>query len=109
SYFLVCCMYYFWAGALSDVTIYRLFGIVYPVGFIMAIMGKSALFTEHTSVLVLPVLNKQRSIWQLLRIWVDVIIGNIIGGIIFVLFISYLAPQMNLFTHETMAHIGEHS
>jgi formate/nitrite transporter FocA (FNT family) len=108
SYLLVCSVYYFWEGTLSDTAIFRLFGIVYPVGFIMAIVGKSALFTEQTSILVLPVLNSQRRLWQLLRIWFDVIVGNIIGGIIFVFFISYLAPKLNLFTHATMAHVGEH-
>jgi formate/nitrite transporter FocA (FNT family) len=109
SYLLVCSVYYFWEGSLSDETIFRLFGTVYPIGFIMAIVGKSALFTEQTSILVLPVLNSQRSLWHLLRIWFDVIVGNIIGGIIFVFFISYLAPELNLFTHATMAKVGEHT
>lgn len=108
SYLLICALYFFWEGALAVTTILKLFSIVYPVGFIMVIVGKSALFTEQTSILVLPVLNGQRSIWQLLRIWMDVILGNIIGGIIFVLFIGFLAPKMNLFTHQVMAEIGEH-
>jgi formate/nitrite transporter FocA (FNT family) len=108
SYLLVCALYFFWEGTLPNNAIYKLFSVVYPVGFIMVIVGKSALFTEQTSILVLPVLNGQRSIWQLLRVWMDVIIGNIIGGIAFVFFISFLAPEMNLFTHQVMAQIGEH-
>lgn len=108
SYLLISALYSFWQDTLPDATIFKLFSIVYPVGFIMVIVGKSALFTEQTSILVLPVLNGQRSIWQLLRVWVDVIIGNIIGGIIFVLFISFLAPEMDLFSHQDMAAIGEH-
>jgi formate/nitrite transporter FocA (FNT family) len=31
-----------------------------------------------------------------------VILGNLIGGVLFTLFISLLAPHLNLFTHETM-------
>jgi len=108
SYLLICALYFFWKGTLIDATIFKLFSIVYPVGFIMVIVGKSALFTEQTSILVLPVLNDQRSIWQLLRIWVDVILGNIIGGMIFVFFIGFLAPEMSLFTHQVMADIGKH-
>jgi formate/nitrite transporter FocA (FNT family) len=108
SYLMVCALFFFCDGTLTEDTIFKLIGIVYPVGFIMVIVGKSALFTEQTSILVLPVLNGQRSVWQLLRLWTDVIIGNIIGGIIFALFISYLAPALNLFTHQTMAKIGEH-
>lgn len=38
----------------------------------------------------------------------DVILGNVIGGIIFVFFIGFLAPKMNLFSHQVMADIGEH-
>ena len=109
SYLLVSMMYYFWQGTLSSDTILKLFGLVYPAGFIMVIIGKSALYTEQTSILALPVLNGQRSIWQLLRIWGDVILGNVIGGILFVFFISYVAPRMNLFTHQTMATVGEHA
>jgi len=108
SYLLICALYFFWKGTLTDATIFKLFSIVYPAGFIMVIVGKSALFTEQTSILVLPVLNDQRSIWQLLRIWVNVIIGNVIGGMIFVFFIGFLAPEMNLFTHQVMANIGKH-
>ena len=108
SYLLICSLYSFWSGTLTDGTIFKLFSIVYPVGFIMVIVGKSALFTEQTSIVALPVLNGQRSILHLLRIWSTVILGNIIGGIIFALFISYMGPHLNLFTHETMTKIGEH-
>lgn len=108
SYLMICALYFFWEGALPDASIYKLFSVVYPVGFIMVILGKSALFTEQTSILVLPVLNGQRSIWQLLRVWTDVISGNLIGGILFVFFIAYLAPQMNLFSHHVMADVGNH-
>lgn len=108
SYFLVCILYYLLQGKLDNVIIFKLFSVVYPVGFILVILGKSALFTEQTSVLTLPVLNGQRTIWELLRIWILVIIGNVIGGILFALFIGKLAPQLHLFTNETMVTIGQH-
>jgi formate/nitrite transporter FocA (FNT family) len=108
SYFLVCCLYNLLSGKVEENTIYKLFSIVYPIGFILVILGKSALFTEQTSVLTLPVLNGQRTIWELLKIWGLVIFGNILGGMVFTLFIGTLAPNLNLFTHETMAKIGEH-
>jgi formate/nitrite transporter FocA (FNT family) len=40
----------------------------------------------------------------LLRIWGVVILGNVVGGILFTLFIAYL--ELKLFTHETMIAIG---
>jgi formate/nitrite transporter FocA (FNT family) len=108
SYFLICTLYYSLSGKVGENTIFKLFSIVYPIGFVMVILGKSALFTEQTSVLTLPVLNGQRNILSLLRIWGLVILGNVVGGILFTLFFGSLAPELNLFTHQTMAAIGEH-
>jgi formate/nitrite transporter FocA (FNT family) len=108
SYLLICSLYYLLSGTMAENTIFKLFSLVYPIGFILIVLGKSALFTEQTSVLTIPVLNGQRTIWELLRVWGLVILGNLIGGILFTLFISLLAPHLNLFTHETMVKIGSH-
>jgi formate/nitrite transporter FocA (FNT family) len=108
SYFLICSLYYLLSGTMAENTIFKLFSLVYPIGFVLVVLGKSALFTEQTSVLTIPVLNGQRTIWELLRVWGLVILGNLIGGILFTLFISLLAPHLNLFTHETMVKIGSH-
>jgi len=108
SYFLICSLYYLLSGTMAENTIFKLFSLVYPVGFVLIVLGKSALFTEQTSVLAIPVLNGQRTIWELLRVWGLVILGNLIGGILFTLFIGLLAPHLNLFTQETMVKIGSH-
>lgn len=108
SYVLICALYFLLQGSMDDTIIFRLFGIVYPVGFVLVILGKSALFTEQTSVLALPVLNGQRSILELLQIWGIVIFGNIIGGIVFVFFIGSLASELGIFNQDTMATIGSH-
>lgn len=39
----------------------------YAIGFIFVIIGRSELFTEHTTLAVLPVLNKRATVWRLLR------------------------------------------
>lgn len=108
SYLLVCAVYYLLGGRLDEHIVVKLFSVVYPVGFILVILGKSALFTEQTSVLALPVLNGQRSIWELFKVWSIVIFGNIIGGMFFAYFIGNLAPKMQLFTTETMASVARH-
>lgn len=108
SYFMVCTLYNLLEDSVEPNTLIRLFGFVYPVGFILVILGKSALFTEQTSLLALPVLNGQRSVLEMARIWGLVISGNIIGGILFVFFIGTLAPNLDLFTTETMATVGTH-
>lgn len=108
SYLLVCALYYLLEGSLSEYMVLKLFSVVYPVGFVLVILGKSALFTEQTSVLTLPVLNGQRSFFELLRVWALVILGNILGGMFFAFFIGNLAPKMNLFTTDTMVAVGRH-
>ncbi len=108
SYVLICAVYFLLGGSLSEPVIYKLFGAFYPLGFILVVLGKSALFTEQTSVLALPVLNGQRTIWELLGIWGVVISGNILGGIVFVFASSSLASNLNLYDHETMVTIGTH-
>ncbi|MEC5166376.1 formate/nitrite transporter FocA (FNT family) [Flavobacterium sp. PL11] len=108
SYLLLCTLYYLLKGTYDDSIVFKTFSFVYPIGFIFVILGKSALFTEQTSVLTLPVLNGQRTIWELLRIWGLVIFGNVIGGILFTLFIGFLGPELKLFTHETMVSVGTH-
>jgi formate/nitrite transporter FocA (FNT family) len=97
SYFLICTLYYLLSGKIAEDSIFKLFSVAYPVGFVLVIVGKSALFTEQTSVLALPVLNGQRSIWELFRVWGFVI-----------LFIGFLAPNLGLFTRATMVTIGNH-
>jgi len=108
SYLLICTLYFLLGGKVEENIIFKLFGLVYPLGFIMVILGKSVLYTEQTSVLALPVLNGQRSILELLSIWGVVIIGNVLGGIIFVFCVADLASQLNLFEKDTMVKIGSH-
>ncbi len=108
SYVLICTLYSLLDGKFSEVVIYKMFGIVYPLGFILVILGKSALFTEQTSVLALPVLNRQRTVLALLKVWGVVILGNIIGGIVFVFSIGSLASHLGVFDHQTMVKLGVH-
>ena len=108
SYVLVCALFFMLQGRIEDPLIYRLFAFVYPFGFVLVILGKSALFTEQTSVLALPVLNGQRTILELLRLWGIVIVGNVLGGNLFVVFISTLAPELELFDTKTMVTVGTH-
>lgn len=54
---------------------------VYPLGFIVCIMSGTQLFTEHTATAVYPLLAKKVGVTQLLRLWIVVILGNIIGAL----------------------------
>ena len=47
-------------------------------------LGRSALFTEQSTSAVLPVLAGRASLVQLARLWILVLIGNVVGGALFV-------------------------
>lgn len=64
--------------------------LAYPVGFMFVIMGRSELFTENTLEPVIPLLHKRnaKTLRQLLRMWGILIVGNLIGALIFGLIIG---------------------
>ncbi len=52
---------------------------VYPIGYIICILSGSQLFTEHTATAVYPVLDRKATVGGLVRLWVLVIAGNLLG------------------------------
>jgi formate-nitrite transporter family protein len=59
--------------------------VAYPTGFIFVVMGRSELFTENTLRPVVPLLHRRDrdSLRTLLRVWGLLLIGNLIGAVIF--------------------------
>ena len=56
--------------------------LVYPLGFVLCIMSGTQLFTEHTATAVYPVLDRKSDFNSLLRLWLVIIAGNMLGAII---------------------------
>lgn len=78
---------------------------MYPIGFIFVVLGRSELFTEHTTLAILPVLQGLASIKKLLRLWVIVYASNIFGGLIFALILSYFAGSLHFLHKEAFEYI----
>jgi formate/nitrite transporter FocA (FNT family) len=66
----------------------------YSIGFIFVILGRSELFTEHTTLAILPVLNGNASLRELARLWGFIYWANIAGGAIIAVMIVALAPAL---------------
>ncbi|MEQ8358672.1 MAG: formate/nitrite transporter family protein [Cytophagales bacterium] len=81
--------------------------LCYPVGFIFVIIGRSELFTEHTSLAILPVLNGSVSIKSLLALWGIVYAGNIIGGLVSAILITFIGTQIGFVNFESFAILSE--
>ncbi|HCV83397.1 formate/nitrite transporter family protein [Zunongwangia profunda] len=108
SYLLLCSVFYFFSDSLQEESLFKIMAFVYPIGFIMVILGQSILFTEQTSLLTLPVLNNKRSIKSLLKIWGTVIAGNLLGGYIIAFILIWIGPKLHIFDHASIEKVAEH-
>lgn len=82
--------------------------LLYPIGFIIVVIGQSLLFTEQTSLLSLPVLNGIEPLRKLLRLWGIVIAGNLVGGCLFAGLMIGLGINMQLFAVADINAYAEH-
>ncbi|WP_010201669.1 formate/nitrite transporter family protein [Psychrobacter sp. PAMC 21119] len=82
--------------------------LLYPIGFIIVVIGQSLLFTEQTSLLSLPVLNGIEPLNKLMRLWGIVIAGNIVGGCLFAALMIGLGLHMHLFDASDIDAYSEH-
>lgn len=55
----------------------------YSVGFIFVVLGRSELFTEHTTLAVLPVIDGRCPLRLLARHWARVYVANLVGAAVF--------------------------
>lgn len=62
--------------------------LLYPLGFIVVILGRSQLFTENTLYPVALVLAEKKQLWNTLRLWAIVLPSNLAGAFAFASLIS---------------------
>lgn len=94
-------------GSYGDLTTELLLASAYSVGFIFVILGRSELFTEHTTLAVMPVIDGKATVDNLARLWAVVYIGNIVGGFVFTALAVLLMPGLgvvNAAAFETIAY-----
>ncbi|NQV27891.1 MAG: formate/nitrite transporter family protein [Rhodopirellula sp.] len=79
---------------------------VYPLGFVVCVISGAQLFTEHTATAVYPILDRNASKRQLLRLWGAVIAGNIVGAFIVASMLTMAEPVVH--AHNGYVEIGHH-
>jgi formate/nitrite transporter FocA (FNT family) len=80
---------------------------MYAVGFIFVVLGRSELFTEHTSLAIFPLLSGQASLGSVSRLWGVVYVANIIGASTFALITVVVGPRLGVIRHGVFAEIAE--
>ncbi|MCB0107722.1 MAG: formate/nitrite transporter family protein [Caldilineaceae bacterium] len=81
---------------------------MYAIGFIFVIVGRSELFTEHTTLAILPVLNGRATVRGLMRLWTVIYGANLLGVAIFALLVTTVAPALGVVKIEAFGTIAEH-
>jgi formate/nitrite transporter FocA (FNT family) len=84
------------AGRLPEPVVEMLVANMYAVGFIFVVLGRSELFTEHTTLAVLPVLDGRASVRQLARLWGIVYVSNLTGAGAFAGIAALVGPALGV-------------
>jgi formate/nitrite transporter FocA (FNT family) len=82
----------------------------YSVGFLIVILGRQQLFTENTLTPVLPLFERRMpvALGDVLRIWVTVLLGNLIGACA----LAFVVARTDLLSGEVrgaVSAIGRHA
>jgi formate/nitrite transporter FocA (FNT family) len=71
------------AVGVSGTHAHLLASLLYPLGFIVVILGRAQLFTENTLFPVILVLDRRRHVRNTLRLWAVVFVANVVGALLF--------------------------
>lgn len=104
--FMMVAMLTMLSGTVADPIVRTIMPILYTFGFIFVILGRSELFTEHTTLAVLPVLDGHESVSNLARLWTIVYSGNIIGGTVMAVFGSWAVVELGVVEPQYLVSTG---
>lgn len=79
---------------LSELFIRLLYGNAYAIGFILAILGRTDLFTGYTTIAVFPVLTGDSRTIDLARLWSLIYAGNLLGGLVVAALVTIAGPPL---------------
>jgi formate/nitrite transporter FocA (FNT family) len=96
SLFLMAVVWTLAEGTFSKAVVTLLVANMYAVGFIFVVLGRSELFTEQTTLAVLPVLNGRAGLPALARLWAVVYAANMIGAALFAVLAVLIGPTLGV-------------
>ncbi|SDK42038.1 formate/nitrite transporter family protein [Microbulbifer yueqingensis] len=97
SFLLMAALFTQYYDNVSSYTLHLIIALSYPIGFILVVIGRTDLFTEHTTLAILPVLDGRRKLRGLMRVWGLIYIGNMVGALLFAsLFVQFSEVTVNV-------------
>ena len=106
SVFLMGIVYTLFKNKIDDSMLHVWLAASYSLGFIFVIIGRSQLFTEHTTLAVIPVLNKNASFKSLIILWGLVFSGNLAGGYLFSFILTKLPVAMGIISKNALVNLA---
>ncbi|WP_419181132.1 formate/nitrite transporter family protein [Haloarcula litorea] len=94
------------AGVWGEPTLRLVTGAIYSVGFVFVVLSGTELFTEHTTLAVLPVLNGDAGVADLGRLWGVVYATNIVGGMAFAVGMVVFGPAYGIIEPSAFARLA---
>jgi formate/nitrite transporter FocA (FNT family) len=91
---------------LHDPTTAFLVANAHTVGFILVVMGRTDLFTEYTTLAVLPVLEGRASAGSLARFWGWIYAANLLGVALFALATLTLGAVLDVVEPSRLAEVA---
>jgi formate/nitrite transporter FocA (FNT family) len=76
-------------------------------GFIAVMLGRSELFTEQTTLAILPLLSGNVSVKEVTRLWGIVYITNLIGAAFSAIFIAWIGVALGDIDKKVLSEIAE--
>jgi formate-nitrite transporter family protein len=95
------------AGQADSPAMALLYANLYSVGFILVVLGRMDLFTEFTTIAILPVLRGRRSVGALGRLWGLIYVGNQVGAAMFAGLAVVLAPALGVAERAVFVQIAD--
>lgn len=108
SVFLIGALYSLFHSEMSASALHVMLAFAYPIGFIFVVIGRSELFTEHTTRAILPVLHGDSNVKSLLTLWGIILVGNLTGGFLFSLLLVKVTTVMDVIKPEAFTYLSEH-
>jgi formate-nitrite transporter family protein len=91
---------------LSEPISHLLIANMYAVGFVFVVLGRSELFTEHTTLAVLPLLSGRSSLGSVAQLWGIVYVGNMLGAAAFAALTALIGPALHVIDPAALGSIA---
>jgi formate/nitrite transporter FocA (FNT family) len=82
--------------------------LLYPLGFVVVIVGRAQLFTENTLFPVILALDRRRHVRNTLRLWSVVFAANVLGALLFAV-LAVKTPSLSAEVRSQLTWLGAHT